>query len=333
MKLKNAFPGFKAFRLLTLMLVVSGYGERLEAQNNQQGFVQLREGVIINKNRNELYIATPQWRVQAISIAAGQPSWTSNTEAMPLAVFNTKLLCLDKNTTRGNKIGIVELSLSSRGSKLLDYTTALPDSVNTGNANNANSVFTISPRFVQNNTYLSWQYTYYPVRGIYDEQSQQQENNRPTVDSGAFRLEKTAGKLRVMKNIELPPGLNQQSPVMVNNINNEKGQFFSADRLHTMTGTSIASDDVFERYRWEVFEAATGRKLSELTDYRSYAPFYVSGNTIIYEKGPYARLINGNMTEEPLVIVAVDLQNGNMLWKKEILDNVNRGPVPPGMEQ
>jgi hypothetical protein len=334
MQYRKTIPKMAASRFFTIFATLAACTGYAQAQNTSPDFVQLRDGVIINKSKNEVYITTPQHRVQALGIAAGQALWTSSMDATPLAIANTKLICLAKGTTLnslgGNEIGIVELDIARRGSRVGGYTELLPRNVNLNNTKNTNIVFTISPRWAQNNTYLSWRYTAFPMRGIYDAETRQQEVS-PLIDSGAFRVEKVGGKLKGMLNSALPPNLNQQSPIIINNISakDKFGQFVSADRLHTMTSTKFAGDSVFEHFRWEVFEGASGRKLGELTDYRSYAPFYVTGNTIVYEKGPYMLADKGNILSVPLQLVAVDITNGQTLWKKDIYDNVYRGSLPP----
>ncbi len=323
------------FRFWAVMATMAGLGGYAQAQGTNPDFTQLREGVIVNKNRSEVYITTPQNRVQALAIGTGQTLWTSGMEATPLAVVNTKLIALAKavspNSLRSNEIGIVELDITRNGSRLGAYNQLLPSNVNLKDSTNTNFVFTISPRWVQNNTYLAWRYTAFPTRGIYDAETDR-ENIRNNTDSGAFRVEKIGGRLNAMANSALPPDLNRQNPIVVNKVSGRDkfGQFLSADRQHNLVSTKFADESVFEHFRWEVFEVATGRKLGELTDYRSYAPFYITGNTIIYEKGPYVLADkSGNIQNVPLQLVAVNIANGQTLWKKDIFDNVYRGQLPP----
>jgi hypothetical protein len=293
----------------------------------QAGFLQLRHGVLINKERNEVYITTPQQRVQALNLVPGQALWTSSMEAMPLALANNKLVCMATAATQGNTLSIVELDLSQRGARSGGYLTALPSNVNIGNLPNTGNLFDIVPRFAQDNIYLIWHYRSIPTKGIYEEDTAR-AGNLPMQDSGVFRVDKVGGRLRTMAAV---PALPQGNSIMGNRINAKDrfGQYRSADGLHTLVSTKTANDLTFENYRWEVSETATGRKLGEFTDYRAYAPFYVSGNTIIYEKGPYAVAENNGVREVPLQLVAVDLTNGRTLWTKDIFDNVYRGSLPP----
>jgi hypothetical protein len=324
MKNKNIIQQFALIKI-SITAVITGLCSNSIAQNN---FVQLRDGVIISKTRNEVYITTTEGKVQALDFN-GQTLWTSTAAATPVAIFNTKLLCLSKTSSPVNGIDIIELDISRKGNRQDAYKTLLP--VNKNKQETANAVFTIVPKVFQNNIYLTWQYTSFPLRGIYEADSTP-GNKLPVSDSGALRLDKAAGKLRTIKKSQLPAAFYQQkaiAPAALINIKDKYGQFYSADRQHTLTSTRIAGDSVFEHYQWEIFEVATNKKIGQLRDYRSFAPFYVSGNIIVYEKGPYVVAVKNDVEQAPLQLTAVDITNGQTLWKKQIFDAFIMEKVPP----
>jgi hypothetical protein len=326
MKYKNIIQQFALIKI-SATVVLTGVCINTIAQNNQN-FVQLRDGVIISKARNEVYITTPESKVQALDFN-GQTLWTGTAAATPVAIFNTKLICLSKASSPVNGIDIIELDISRKGNRLNAYKALLP--VDKNKQDDASAVFKIVPKVFQNNLYVTWQHTSFPLRGIYEADSTS-ENKLPVSDSGAFRLDKAAGKLRTMKKNQVPVALYQQKAIAPDafiNTKNKYGQFFSADKQHTLTSTRIAGDSVFEHYQWEIFEAATNKKIGQLRDYRSFAPFYVSGNMIVYEKGPYAVAVKDDIQQAPLELVAVDITNGQTLWKKQIFDDLFMEQVPP----
>jgi hypothetical protein len=154
--------------------------------------------------------------------------------------------------------------------------------------------------------------------------------------SGIIRVETTTGRLSTADKATLPQSQLNKS-IKLNNsqgiANNAEQQFLSTDEKHILTSRRVAGNEEFNNYIWEIFLRSSRTKLGDLRDYRSFAPFYVTGTTIIYEIGPYSRVVNGEVVEVPLQLIAVDLSNGRELWRRPIFDTINRLSPPPGMKQ
>jgi hypothetical protein len=50
---------------------------------------------------------------------------------------------------------------------------------------------------------------------------------------------------------------------------------------------------------------------------------------VIYQTPPYARRQGRRMVEEPLQLLAADLNTGARVWSQPVRDTVDRQPPPP----
>jgi hypothetical protein len=296
-----------------------------------QTISQLRDGVVVNAGRNEVYITTPDNKVQALTISTGLPLWTSATKARPLAVVNGKLVSQENIMAADNKLSIIELDINRKGRPSPGYQVNLPASIKTNMLQTAENNFTLSTRVFNNNTYLYWQYSSRPLRGLLDS-ADMTGLNRGYIDTGIFRLNKSTGKFISLNNAQIPSGFRAEGSILYSPVNEnltDKGRrFVSADGKHNMVSVKIAGDSIFMNYRWEIYEQSSGNKIGELMDYRSYTPFVVAGNILLYEKGPYIINTKNGITEVPLQLVAVDIRSSNEVWKTSIYDFIYRGPDP-----
>lgn len=315
------------------LLLTLATGFLLNAVNtlNAQATFQLRDGVVLDKVRNEVYITSPSQKVQAISANTGAILWTGISEGRPLVVVNGKLLCQGKTTGAENQFTVLELDLNQKGAQVSKYLISMPANVKAGFMQNTDGSFIVSSKIVNNNIYLFWQYFYKPMRRIMDSTDQQQEA-RAIIDSGVFQFDKTSKKLKTIRKDLVSKEVQMQRSILLTSDNmkaaDKNRKFISADGMHAMSSIKVASDSIFLNYRWEIFEISSGNKIGELMDYRSYAPFYINGNTIIYERGPYIINTKNELMDVPLQLVAIDIGNRNQVWKKEIYDFIYRGPYP-----
>jgi outer membrane protein assembly factor BamB len=315
----------------SLLISILGCETIAVAQPVNNSGIVLREGVVIEQNRKELYIINPDNKMEAISLTTGQTLWSTGDKIKPLTLVNGKLICQAISPGRQNEFAIVALDLTQNGRIISRNTIQLPDNVNTDYRQTGNSYFSIQTRVINGQAYFSWEYNYIPLRGIFEEESINKDKNEIIKQSGAFKIDNNSGKLNSINKEQLPNNFLSQSIVLdqQNRIPNIKTlQFVSKDEKYAMASNKVAEDIVFNTYQWEIYERASGSKVGQILDYRSYAPFYVSGNTIIYEIGPYVRALKDGIEEVPLKIVAVDLETGKVLWSKEILDTIYRGPLP-----
>lgn len=319
-------------RLILIFLILL----TLSTARAQQASLPLREGVVIDKSRNVAYVIGADKRLKAVSLTTGEVQWTSPDSVKPLAIANGRLLAQAVNAR--NELVITQLDVAQRGRQINRNSISLPDNVKADFRPSVSSIFKTYSRLIDGQTYIFWEYHQAPLRGMPDNDST--ETVQQLSQSGIIRVEAASGRLittqksampvsKVNKRIKLnkSEGVNKTESVT----DKTEQQFLSSDENHILTSKRIAGNEEFFNYVWEIFNRS-GTKIGELRDYRSYAPFYVTGTTIIYETGPYARMVNGALQQVPLHLVAVNLTNGRELWRTPIFDAVNRLPPPPAMD-
>jgi outer membrane protein assembly factor BamB len=326
MKYKNQFNA-----LISLVLITAFISCKTIATAQPNGII-LRDGVVIDQNRKELYFTTPDKKVEALSLTNGQSLWVNTETTKPLTILNGKLISQAKSLTGDNELIIVGLDLTQKGTVKSRSTIQLTNEVKTGFTKNANSNFEIQSQVIGGETYLLWDYSYLPVKGMLETDSVKQDRDPILKKSGAIKMNKTSGKLNTIQKSQLPKNFPSKSILIAQKdtvANMNTPQFISKDEKHFMTSAKIADDLEFNNYRWEIYEKGTGKKVGQILDYRAYAPFYVSDNMVIYETGPYVRTTKDGVMDVPLKIVAVNLVTGNEIWSREIFDTIFRGVTPP----
>ena len=101
------------------------------------------------------------------------------------------------------------------------------------------------------------------------------------------------------------------------------------DGRHVLSSERMASDAVWKKYRWTIFNRSTGERLGEIKSHISVSPFFVADSQVIYETAPSLRQTRNSMVEELAKIQSVDLNTGHELWSKQIRGTACRGPYPP----
>jgi outer membrane protein assembly factor BamB len=314
-----------ALILLTLLAYVAAFA--------QTTGMPLREGVVIDKTRNTAYVLGADKKLKAVSLTTGEVQWTSPDSLKPLTMSNGRLLAQAVNAR--NELVISQLEVGQRARQLTRNSIALPGNVKADFRPSVSSAFKTYTRLINGETYILWEYHQAPLRGMPEPDDSTETVAQDLSQSGIIRVDRTSGRLSSTQKSSLPQGqLNKNIKVnrTEEGVNAAEQQFLSSDENHILTSKRIAGNEEFFNYVWEISNRASGAKVGELRDYRSFAPFYVTGTTIIYEIGPYSRVVNGALQEVPLHLVAVNLTNGRELWRTPIFDAVNRLSPPPRMQ-
>jgi hypothetical protein len=106
-------------------------------------------------------------------------------------------------------------------------------------------------------------------------------------------------------------------------------QFLSADGRHVLSSQRVTDDPEWDNYRWTIYERDSGRRVGELRTHLRYAPFFVDDTRVIYQTPPSARRQGRRMVQEPLQLLAADLNTGVRVWSQPVRDTVDREPPPP----
>ncbi len=291
------------------------------------GGILLRDGVVIDKAKGDVYLNTPDKQLKVISAKTGALKWEAKDPVKPLAFSAGQLIGQVKDLVHPYAFTITTLPSKDRGKVSAFQSIDLPADVHVNTEQNAASSFSYLSKMVDNNLYISWQFQPH-LSGLFKGDSAR--NKGHIVQTGAIKVEGTTGKPSLMRQDQLP--VNFEKPMVLSGADRipalNGDQFLSADEKSVLVSVKALPDSVFNNYLWSIYDRK-GKKLGEIYDHRSYAAFYVTGNVIIYEVGPFSLRTGNDIQQIPLKIVGADLRTGKMIWEKEIFDNNYRGSVPP----
>ena len=282
------------------------------------------DGAVVNPASGQLFVVTPESKVSAIAIGTGETLWTSSRSAKPLAIVDNKLVCQLVALSSAQNMVLARFDID--GSIISQDSITLPTGVKSNLGQTATDLFRIRAKAIGNLTYVSWTYEQKSLKGIREKDSLGQR-------SGALEFNANTRQINTITRESLPAIFSETIVPLANQRiigkENSEQQFLSGDKKHILVSRKTATNDTFNNYVWEIYNANSKQKIGEINTYRSYAPFFISGNTFVYEDGPYSRRSNNGIIEVPRQLVAVNLQNGTELWKSVILDTTYRGPTPP----
>ncbi len=315
-------------RVLLLLVLLSNLGckSQLIAQTGNNEPFSMGEGIVVDPGSGQLFIMTPVRKVSAVAIATGATLWTSVRNAKPMAIAGNRLVCQMESTASPQNVILGRFNISGNGSLMATDSITLPTGIRANLGQTATDQFRLKTKVVGNLTYFGWSYQQKMLKGIREMDSLLQ-------NSGAFQYNVNSRQLNPIAQQNLPVSFSETIvPISDKKIQNKEDgsqQFLSSDKQHVLISRKTTTDDTLNNYVWEIYNSSSKQKIGEISTYRSYAPFFVMGSTLIYEEGPYSNRTGGKMNEVPRQLVAVNLQTGAILWKNEVLDSVYRGPTPP----
>ena len=283
---------------------------------------ELRNGVVVDPEAGLVYLMHPDGGVDAVRLASGNVQWHSGGADRPIAVSEAGLLAQVETSSPGRlQLAVIDGAGHARNGA----TVALPAGVEAPVADGLSHRFLIhgTPNSNGRGFLVEWQSTFLAPRGalILDRATD------PRVRTGAFAFDPATGAVvdttappspLASRRLEVPEGQRLSVPGR---------QYFSADGrnvLASVPGSGSAADT----YEWTFFDSS-GTRLGSFPSRVDYAPFFVTGELVVLEQRPGARLQNGQMVEEPLALRAVSLSNGSEQWAFAIRDTEYRGPFPP----
>lgn len=318
-------------RLPTIILMFLAMGAERGLAQTKKG-ITLREGVIIDKEQGQVLLIAPDQQLNVVSIKTGATLLESPDKLKPLALINGKLLGQSANdSSNQNNFLLKTIDLKSQGNTIAKDSVFLPDFVDVDLVSTSNSLFSTYSKWMGSDLYILWRYEQKkPLRGI----RTTREEGFSGRETGVIKLSAGFAKPMLLDTDQLPNGLEQS--ILASASEQLRGvsltQYVSADREHIMTSEKVGTDTSFFKYLWKFYEK-NGHYLGQILDYRSYAPFSIIGDTLIYEVGPYVHRSAAGTEAVLLHIAAMKLVNQQQLWKREILDNTNSKSVPPGMRR
>lgn len=294
--------------------------------------VALREGLIIHPTRAEGYVMVPGG-VAAVDLISGAVLWQSDAAANPLALSGNTLVSQAEPDTFPNRLELVALDVEQRGAVRARNSIALPPGVLVSIGEWPLGIFTATGRAAGGAVIVTWQYVPQKLRG----RDHDVEGNRAAAASaarlpiqGAVRMDVVTGAMTRMENAPMTPPASSSWALprrsRLSSASSKARQFESADQRHVLASERVADDREFRKYRWTIFDAATGTRLGETRSHVAFAPFVVRDNVLVFDTTPYA--VAGGGTE-PAKLRGVDLATGAERWSLPVREVVYRGPMDP----
>ena len=322
----DRFPRLVKFQAMVLLVFFSTMHsckiQDMAAVTNES-HIMLRDGVVVNLDKKEIYFANKEGMVEAIEFESGQTTWQANIKGRPLCLSKEKLIVQLEPNQDDIAILFGELDTGDSGTLVKQEKVAVPEKVVSMLRNTVDGSFYLTPYEINKAFIFEWAY-FPPLQGDYNEG---EEMNK---QGGAIRFD--GGNYKDIDLKTLPRGYNNR-PIKANTaqqITRENSQqFVSKNGKHLLVSVKDQKSTALQSYTWEVFDLATKERIGALASHASYAPFVVFGNHLLLERGPYETFDNRGVNKTPLQLVCFDLQDGKELWKHDILDTIYRGPTPP----
>lgn len=293
----------------------------------------IKDGVILDKKKNEIYFLNENHQLEAIDAKTGSLVWQGDEGVKPVAFVDSKLLGTWEDSSLGNKVVFTMLDSRKKNRGLTRDSFYLPLQSAYVSADQPVKLNFSKPEIVNGDVYITWNYINpKPLQGIHRKSDTASAFlNGSSNLSGTIEIPRKSGRPQMMETVAAPAVSEERSVLLKpgEKITGVAGtQYFSSDTNNILISQQSAEDTSFNNYIWQIYDRM-GNKIGQISDYRSYAPFVVNGSILIYEVGPYIKGEGTAVVEVPLQLNAVDLRSGKLLWSKQVFDNTNRKSMPP----
>ncbi len=321
---------------------------------------ELSPGVVVDTDRSEAYVMSPEGGIVALELGQGAEVWRSVDAAKPLAVSGNLLVSQAEPSGPSNELAIV--ALDRRGAMVTSSLVELPPGVQPAINHSLHRSFTVQAQPSAADATVSWEFVERPLRGLAPGPIEVLPGEPAPPDSfagaptgptvvmagaepgllvtrGAVRVGLAGGTVTPIdpphpESFAAPTSAAPSAPAsdvatteLVPGV--PEPQFLSADGRHVLHSARVDDDTVWDKYLWTIFERGTGQKLGQLRAHVRFAPFFVNADQVVYQTEPYTRRIGAELVDEPVRIRAVNLQTGAPVWSREIRDITDREPPPP----
>jgi hypothetical protein len=311
----------------------------------QQSF-ELRSGVVIDPDKHIAYVMTPENRIDAIRLSNGQAQWSSSNAAKPIALKDHKLIS-QLDTRNPGELPLAVLTAES-GQLASQIDVPLPRNVVPSIDTTKQGLFELSAQADHNQVNFVWEYDPQELVSALPEVDVRPDRTQSAggaaagasegteIVRGTFRVDIASGDVDVLPRDILPetPGVKPSNQgraavTLEDRIPGLAGlQFVSADGQHILNSEPIPDNNVGQTYLWHIYNRSTGSKIGDLRSPRPVAPFFMDGDTIVFEEELSIDISNNEAKESPLRLRAVKLANGTELWSVPIRDTRYFGPLP-----
>lgn len=328
----RSFPSIALLPLLAILLLPG-------AALGQSGSV-LHEGLVIAPRLGIAYVMHPGGGIDAVNLASGAVQWRSDKAAKPLAIAGDRLIA--QAESRGARaLHLVALDARS-GASRDSIRIPLPAGVAATVTDTPAGSFRVRAEATGSDLSVRWEATGVGTvaQGILPAENEGQApslDGAPSVAAGTAIVDLASSSLRVKEEpaVRLAhtatlsrSALQELSEPAVREATGR--QMLSADGRHVLVTEAIESAGVsLDRYRWTVYERASGTRLGSVPSMVSATPFLVVGRTLYHTVPAHAVRQDGKFVESPFSLRAVDLKTGAQAWTRAAAETEFRGPFPP----
>lgn len=290
----------------------------------------LRDGVVLDPERGALYAMAPGGGIVAIRTVDGAVLWESREGARPLTLAGPVLVVEDEGAPRATSLRLTLLDVAARGRLLGRIEAPLAAPTRTLVDDGLGAGFRMQATAGPTGAVALWQAARREVPGALPAGAEGPAALAVEASVGGFALDlpgRTATPIEVAAFPE--PRYLREVPEAAR-LPGSGPQYLSADGRTVAASERVARDPEWNRYRWSVREAATGRVVGTFDHFTAIAPFVVDASTLVLETRPFQRRTPaGSYLRQPLSLRGIDLETGREIWARPIRDVTYYGPFPP----
>lgn len=308
----------------------------------------LHDGVVLAPEHGVVYLMTPEGGIDGVELETGAVSWRTTEAAKPLALAG-RLLIAQAEATSPGELPIATFDTARAGTPRSVLSIALPEGLRARVDQGLGRIFRVRAEVAgASAAIVDWSAASEARSGLSPEvvdpriapvmdgvQAADQTVKRMVgvgaVQSGTALLDLDGGTIGLTAKataaapapalIEL--GAGEGLPGVGGR------QFLSVDRRHVLASARRAGDATGARYLWTVYERSSGARVGQIASRFSAAPFFVSGESVLFASSPHSWRHEGEWTDAALSLRSIDLASGVERWSHEIRDTMYRGPFPP----
>lgn len=315
----------------TICLIVIAAAQSQDTGNPSAGIskaardtFQLTDGVIVDSNRNALYLMNPRGGIDALRLDSGKLLWHTEAAAKPLLIHRELLIAQAESPTAAGHLRIIVLDVQNSGGKPREFSVPVPAGRHVGIDDGLGKSFRASASAEGHDVLVIWESHDHIVSGT---APQPNEDSRNRKSSGVVRIRLDSGRVEKMIG-ELPSGDPLPDLALFKDRITIRGR--SADGQYILASRAAMPDDqVADAFIWTIYSIGTGERFAEFSHPSPAGRFGVAGSTVLQVLNRAQRNLGGKWIEEPPRIRAVAAENGKRLWEQQVRDTAYRGPYPP----
>ncbi|MCP3959416.1 MAG: hypothetical protein GY719_16320 [bacterium] len=303
---------------------------------------ELAPGVIVDPDRQVVYLMRPEGGMEAVLIDDGDLLWANESADKPLGVHGNLLVAQADPKGPGDSTGVLPMFLLDRvtGEARLDLPLRLPGEVPTRLDSGPGGALEVAVQVREGELLVGWRQDQVDLRAI---PGGPEPREALREFDGAFRIDLGSERAMPVSPQRLAPrtptvrstadGIRPaQSPHLSLDDGPVIVEIESGDGRHLLISQRVAPG-VSEEYRWTILESATGELAGRVRARTSFAPFFVREKTIIFEEDSTGDFVDGRLTFGPRQLRCVALGDGAstagaVLWEHPLRDTTYRGPLP-----